>query len=344
MAEIWYDAIDPLTLTYASRDYAREYQEKQRQDSHLSSYLPNFNADDAKVSLDVLNTERPTIALNRAWDAEPAQGETLQAGHLTFKLPPLTKKIALSEFQKYVARTGKPGTEAVQRKVLEVAFRAVRAVDDALEYQRGQVLTTGKTVLSFPGGHTIENDWGRDASMSVTAATQWSDPDLNIVEELRKYVELYEDKNSLTPQVLLVSRQIATAVANNKRLALQGLNGLYSAATLDQVNAHLGAYGLPTMRVYNRKIRNTTGQDVPVLDPKNIYLLPSENTYDLGATFMAPTEAALDLGWPLSDAAGIYVGAYKNSEVPVIASVTADALAAPALANPNMAFTAKVLN
>ena len=59
---------------------------------------------------------------------------------------------------------------------------------------------------------------------------------------------------------------------------------------------------------------------------------------------MAPTEAALDLGWPLSDAAGIYVGAYKNTEVPVIASVTADALAAPALANPNMAFTAKVLS
>lgn len=344
MAEIWYDIIDPLTLTYASRDYAREYQEKQRQESHLSSYLPNFEADDARVSLDVLASQRPTIALNRAWDAEPAQGEAFQGGHLTFKLPPLTKKIALSEFQKYVARTGKPGTEAVQRKVLEAAFRAVRSVDDALEYQRGQVLTTGKTVLSFPGGHTIENDWGRDASMSATAATPWSDPDLNIVEELRKYVELYEDTNSFTPSVLLVSRQIATAVGNNKRLALQGLNGLYSAATLDQVNAQLDAYGLPIMRVYKRKIRNTTGQDVPVLDPKNIYLLPSEDTFDLGATFMAPTEAALDLGWPLSDAAGIYVGAYKNSEVPVIASVTADALAAPALANPNMAFTAKVLN
>ena len=63
----------------------------------------------------------------------------------------------------------------------------------------------------------------------------------------------------------------------------------------------------------------------------------------MGATFWGPTATSMALGWSPAEGAGIFTGMRRNNTIPVVTEVVSDALAMPALHNPNLAFTAKVL-
>lgn len=346
MAEIWHDAVTPRELTLAIRDFAKEFLDKERADGHLTSFLPEIQVPTRSVSLSAVTPSRQGMAFNRAIDAETTRGTTQAARKMAFDLPNLSHAVAISEDQILAAHLGE--SVMAENYILDAAMAVYKAVDATLEWQRGRALTTGKTPLIFPGDTIIEDDWNRDARMSTTATQLWSDPNAPVLDHLRGFVEAYRLVNLTVPGAIVVSQKILNYLVRNNQVFKQlygTLAGQVSGTVIGQeaVNAALKGIGLPPITVYERIVRNPEGVDVRVLDEDRIYLLPAEGSTDMGATFWGPTASAVKLGWTPTQGAGIFTGVRTNDTIPYVTEVVADALAMPALYNPNLAFVAKVL-
>nr|DAV92375.1 MAG TPA: major capsid protein [Caudoviricetes sp.]DAW11273.1 MAG TPA: major capsid protein [Caudoviricetes sp.] len=346
MAELWHDAVTPRELTLAVRDFAGEYLEAERKNGHLTSYLPEIQVPSDSVSLSALAPSRQGMALNRALDAETTRGSSVAARKMSFDLPNLSHAVPISEAQLLAAGLGT--SPFAENYIADAAVATFKAIDATLEWQRGRALTTGKTPLIYPGGQILEDDWGRDARMSVTATQLWSDPNAPVLDHLRDFVEAYRLVNFTEPGTLVISKKIRDLLLRNNQIfkMIYGTNATALAGIIigmDAVNQVLNVVGLPTVVVYDRIVRNPEGVDVRVLDEDRIYMLPSEGSTDMGATFWGPTATSLALGWNPAEGAGIFTGMRRNNTIPVVTEVVSDALAMPALHNPNLAFTAKVL-
>lgn len=346
MAERWHDSISPLELSLTVRNFAEEYLKKEQADGHLSSFLPSVNVASRVVSLSTAVPSRQRMAYNRSLDAETTRGTTNAARKTSFELPSLSHAVTISEDQ--LLANYNHESPMVEEHILQAAAATYKAIDAALEWQRGRVLTTGKTPLVYPGGEVTEDDWGRDARMSVTATQLWSDPNAPVLDHLREFVEAYRRVNFTTPGTVLVSQKLVNYLVRNNQIFKQ-LWGTNTPAVsgivigLDAVNGALSSIGLPALTVYERIVRNHEGVDERVLDEDRIYLLPAEGSTDMGATFWGLTPSAVALGWSPSEGAGIFTGMRRNDTIPVVTEVVSDALAMPALYNPNLAFVAKVL-
>src|SRR5699024_12024808 len=83
---------------------------------------------------------------------------------------------------------------AIGRKSIHLG----RAVADRLEAARGEVLQTGKITIN-ENGFYAEMDFGRDPSMTTTAATSWADPSTDWITELNEWMDAYYDLNGELP-------------------------------------------------------------------------------------------------------------------------------------------------
>lgn len=346
MTELWHDAITPRELTIAVRDFATAYLEAERLNGHLTSYLPEIQVPSRQVSLSSMVPSRQQMALNRALDAETTRGSSIAARKMSFELVSLSHAVPISEDQLLAAGLGE--SPFAESYVADAAVATFKAIDATLEWQRGRALTTGKTPLIYPGGQILEDDWGRDARMSVTATQLWSDPNAPVLDHLREFIEAYRKVNFTVPGTMIVSPKIRDYLLRNNQIfkMLYGTNATALAGIIigmDAVNQVLRSVGLPTVVVYDRIVRTHEGVDEKVLDENSIYLLPSEGSTDMGATFWGPTASSIKLGWSPTEGAGIFTGLRSNNTIPVVTEVVSDALAMPALHNPNLAFVAKVL-
>lgn len=339
-SELWTEIVDPTELTGFTRNFYADFLARELKDNTLTTHFPTRAVNDVKVSTTEIEAMRPVMASNRAWDAEPSIGDAGGAKKRIFELPPISHKIPLSEYQQIIARAHSD-KEYVRDRVVNAAQRAVLAIDATLEYQRGLTLTTGKYVRYHEGTTTLEDDWGRDADMSVTVAKKWNETGANPLQDLINYVEAYRLKNGTAPGTLLVSPKVRMLLQSNDKFRVELAGGASRPATFNDVDAILQGYGIPALTTYERFV-NKNGVNTRVLDENSIYLLPAPGS-DLGATLFAPTLSATAAGWAQADAQGIYTGLYRNTTVPLGAHVVADAIAMPALANPNLAFVAKVL-
>ena len=316
--------------------------ELEREKYSLLPYFPNYQTNNISVSFDQVVNSRVTMAQNRAYDAEPTRGTVEGYSRASFELPAVGQKLTISEYAR--AKSNNASEEELQALGLNYAVRVARSIAELLEYQRGKVLTTGQ----FSQNNTIPvpeqfDDFKRPASMDVVAAKKWSDPSTKVLDELMNYVKLYEDTNGFTPETMIVSRKLQRAIFNAPEFRTVLNGGATRPGTEADVNALLTSYGIPALKVYERKVNTGDADNVRVLDENSIYLLPGENA-PVGHTFWAPTVAAKEFGWPASaEGPQIFTGIFRAGNVAPIAEVVADAYAAPVLVNPSRAFVAKVL-
>lgn len=334
---IWNEVADPQELTVVARA-AAEARENEAQFS-LSRFLPNVFKQDKYLTLEVGENGLQDVAEYRAYDAETPLGGRGEAGRrISLELPPLGQKRRVSEYDQ-LNRLGSGGEAAIREVIGQAAVARGRAVADRIELERGRVIASGRAVIS-ENGFFGESDFGRDAELTVTAGTQWSDGAATPIENLLDWFETYSELNGEEPGHIVVSTKIASALAKYKGFLPK--DSLRTRANFDEINAVLNAEGLPSLIKYDRKVK-VNGVATRVLPENQVIMLPS-GVSEMGGTYWGTTLESLDSRYNIApeDRPGIVAGAYKDDD-PMGVWVKASAIALPALANANLAMTATVL-
>ena len=343
---LWTDIIDPATLTGYARESLANYEARQ---GTLARFLPNREVADVVARFVKGQTGLVDVAKFRAYDAEPEIGKRQGGQRVTLELPALGQNIPVSEYEQLRARGGNVSDEQALATILSATDTVVRAVSDAIERMRGIVLQTGKATIS-QDNFVTEDDFGRSAGHSVTAATLWSVATADALSDLETWTDAYVDANGTEPGAILMSRRVLRAMASLDQFSTQLLNGGSRPATVDDVNAIVSAAGLPPIVTYNRRV-SVDGASTKVLSDDRLMLLPAPVDTDdfmgteLGATFWGRTLTSTDAEWAIEDTEqpGVVAGVYRNPKPPMGVEVISDAIGLPVLANADLSFVADVL-
>lgn len=340
MAVLWTDLVEPAELTGYARQALSDYEAKR---GTLAQFLPNKEVPDIEVKFVAGGAGLIDEARYRAFDAEPEFGKGRKRKKVTIELPALSQQGLISERDQLRLRNA---SDDIKRGILlDATEDAIKAVADRSERQRGTVLVSGKATIA-QDNYDDEADYGRDASMSVTAGTLWSAAGATPIDDLSAWIELYQTTNGDSPGALLASTRILRRLASSPAFATVLAGGGSRPASLDEVKSVMATYGVPEVISYDR--RTSKGRVTP---DDTLMLLPAPVATDdwqgtqLGATFWGQTLSASEAGYGLaeSEQPGVVAGAYRNTGVPHIAHTFVDSISLPVLANANLAFAAKVL-
>lgn len=336
---LWTEAIDPAELT----GYARaSLQAREDANGTLEDFLPNTSVDDIYVKFTEGENGLQEAAEFRAFDAEPSIARQAQGKSHTIELPALGQKQPVSEYR--ALRMRNAGNEMYRKHILKVTDQIVRAVADRMEMLRATVLFEGKAIVD-QRNFQINDDFGRPANHNVTAGTLWSNPSISRLDDLLNWQTVYSDTNGVAPGRLLFSTRAFNALRAGEEFINPNTGRPYAK---EDINSLLADEGLPSIRIYDRRIRPYGGNPQRITPEDSILMLPSEGAdglSELGATYWGTTLTATELEWGIADdeQAGIVAGVVKSDNVPVIAEVVADAIGMPVLGNAALTLRAKVL-
>lgn len=337
---LWTDVIDPASLTGYARESLSAIEARK---GTLARWLPNQDVFDTVARFVTGSSGLVEEAKFRAYDAEPEIGKGPSGKRVTLELPALGQNIPVSEYMQL--RTRNASDDAVLASIQRTTDQVVQAVADRIERLRGTVLTTGKATIDQDNFKT-DDDFGRKATHTVTAATLWSVGTSDPLADLAAWVDTYVASNGVEPGSLVMSRRILRTLAAHAsfRVQLSG-GGSRPANTSDVVGIIEGA-GLPVVVQYDRL--TSVGRVVPdnklLMLPEPVDVNDADGT-QLGGTFWGQTLTSTDSNYGIGDAEqpGIVAGVYRNEKPPMIAEVISDAIALPVLANADLSLAATVL-
>lgn len=335
---LWTDLIDPATLTGYARASQQDYEVAK---GTLARWLPNDEVSDLSVRFFVGQSGLVEEARYRSFDAEPEFGRGPTGKRVTIDLVPLSQQGIISERDQYRLRTA--SDEVRQRILLDSVETAVKAISDRVERQRGNVLVNGKATIA-QDNYNDEVDYGRDADLSVTAPTLWSDDAADRIGHLETLLDLYRDRNGVEPGALLMSNRVMRSLAAGQQFGIQLVGGGTRPATQGDVRAILSGAGLPEIVVFDR--RTSSGRVIP---DDRVLLLPepvdTNGQSELGATFWGQTLAASEPEYQIADSEqpGVVAAAFTNDGIPPIRHTFVDSLNQVVGANLNLAVVSKVL-
>lgn len=345
---LWTDIVEPAELSGYARAALADIEATR---GSLARFLPYREVADVVVRFVVGATGLVEAAQFRAFDAEPEVGRGPSGKRVTLELPALGQELPVSEYQQLRARNA--SDDAIRAQLFDYTGRAARAVSESLERLRGIVLATGKATINpanFGGKFQSDDDFGRSAGHTVTAASAWSGTTVDILGDMQSWSDTYLLANGVLPGCYLASTRVVRAMAKNDQFKTALVSGSSRPATLADINATLGGNGLPEIITYDRRV-SIGGTATKVIPDDRFLLLPPPVAIDdwegteLGATFLGQTLTSMDPAYGISDEEqpGIVVGAYRNEKPPMIAQIISDAIGMPVLANADLSFAADVL-
>ena len=346
---LWTDLIDPATLSGYARASLENYEQ---QKGTLAQFLPNRTVQDIVARVVQGDNGFVDAAEIRAYDAEPEVGRAAGGRRMTLELPAVGQAIPVSEYQQLRLRNA--SDDALLNSVQATTDRVTQAVANRIELMRGTVLATGRaTVTRDVDGNVvnvIDDDFGRDERLTITAADLWADSGVSRLEAIQTWVDLYTEVNGEAPGAIVAGTRARRALAAGAEFQTQLLNGGARAATEAQVNDTLVGSSLPPVIGYDRRV-SVRGTARKVLPDDSIFLLPApgattnEAGTPLGSTVWGTTLTSQDPSYAIEDSEqpGIVAGVYRNEKPPMIAEVISDAIALPILANANLSMAVKVL-
>lgn len=337
---LWTDLVTPAEATGYARTALADLEVNR---TSLARWLPNVEKSDIVVRFRKGQAGFVQDAEFRAYDAEPGIAGSSGGQRVTIELPALGQNRPISEYDQLRLRNA---TDEVMRdSIFKEIENAAAAVAGRIERLRGTVLSTGKATIN-QANYISDDDFGRAAGHTVTAASLWSDPAVSRLADLNAWSDIYEATNGGTaPGSMLMSRRVFRALASGKEFATPLANGATRPGLEADVRGLLTSAGLPELFIYDR---STSGGRV-ISDDRLMFLPapvdPNEGQSAMGSTFWGQTLTSMDSTYAIasSEQPGVVVGVYKNEKPPMIAEVVSDAIALPVLANANLSFVAKVL-
>lgn len=336
----WGDVLPAAQLT----GYARAELEL-ADDNSLARYLPNSYIDDIAVELDANGEGGLEIAeaLYRAYDAEPEMAGGDRGESFMIKLPAVGQKTPISEYAQLRIRG--QGGAGMTTAITRAMRRVVRATANTTDRQRAHVLVNGRAMAS-QRNFRFDDDFGRDARLTATAPALWTDRDVDRLDTLKVFRDVYETVSEATPGAIVMDRDAWNAFLLGSSFQVDFSNGMTRPASEADVRAFAIASGLPPIEVVSS--RTAKG---PILPSGTVLMLPAPgdpndpDSTDLGTTVWGTSLSSMEDDYEIPDdeRPGIVAIAERNSSVPHIAQVTADAINLPVLANPNLSSKLQVL-
>lgn len=331
------DYIEPAELTGFARAAAADLDVNQ---FTLSRWLPNRLVDDLEYRFARGGDGLADAATFRAYDAESPIGSRPGLSRVTGELPPISRKIRLSEYDRLRQRKLQ---DAVGNAIMSDAERMVQSVAARLELARGQALVTGKVTIS-ENGVIAEADFGRAAGHTVTAAATWATDTTDIIGHLNTWRDVYVASTGQEPGSIVTSRKVMGYMLRNQafRQLVATMAGTPTLVNNNAVDNMLASHGLPPVITYDAQVR-VNGVATRVIADDKLLMLPAVGSGEMGATLYGTTAESLEPEFGLSGSeAGIVAGAYSTKD-PVAVWTKAAAIAMPILANPDLSLAADVI-
>lgn len=343
---LWTDIMDPVEATAVARE--EQYVLEQANGGTLARYLPNVETDSDHVKFWPGTNGLVDAANYRAFNAKAEVGKGEGLTSKTIDLPSIARTEPIDEMtQKELARLS---DDRIRKSVESAIKRNVQAISMRQELTRGIAIEQGKVVVS-QGNYGINDDFGRDAALGITASTLWATSTVDRLAALLAWMAVYVAKNDgMKPgRIVFSDTSWAALMAGDQFATLLG-NGATRPALAAEVKAYLLSAGLPEVEIYNRKVK-VGGTLTNVLDPKKIFFLPEPTTPDneegslLGATYWGRTVTSTFESWGIEpdEQPGIVCGIFKDDQVGGSVEVQGDSIGEPVLASPNAAMAIKVL-
>lgn len=335
---IWSDLIEPRDLTVFAR---RTQAAAEAAEGSLSRWFPTVtvDGDTAKYTVAADGGLVPTAEF-RAWDTESPIANGVGGRRVTLELPPISLKARIGELDHIRDRHD---TNNSLRIAARATARLVEAVTERMRVLQADILNTGRLTIN-ENGFQVDNDLGRNVNMSVTASPRWDAASSDPIADLITWAEHYNAVNGVMPAVLLTSRRTVSVFQRNAGvLAAIGGNATRTVATLDELNALLGSYGLPGFTVFDRNadVGGTVRRYLPV---GKVFLLPAAGSNELGQTVFGRTAEAdaPEYGIAGGDGAGLVAALHQNFD-PYSKWAHVVGIGLPIMTNPNASMVATVL-
>lgn len=164
------------------------------------------------------------------------------------------------------------------------------------ERMRMQLLSTGK--ISIVDNRQIyEYNYGLSEKnkAELTGERQWSNPESNPIEDIKKWQDAVEDETGIRPTRAICTRKTWNYLVDNKsiRLDMNPLGGQNIILTDSMVQQYLSQKLNLTVAVYNKKFATEVGGSTELFFPDDVFtLIPDGN---LGNTFYGTTPEEADL-------------------------------------------------
>ena len=240
-------------------------------------------------------------------------------------------------------------TDPIVSAIFDDAERMTRSVQARIELARGDVIDDGKVTIA-ENGVTLEADFGRDSSMSVSVATatdNWDDTaNSSPLSDMLGWMESYIDFNGTVPGTVIFPRATFGHFALNAELRSYAASGgtTPSRLNMETVNAIFAAEGLPPIYIYDTSVR-VDGTKTRVLPAEKVFFMPP-STEPAGHTFYGITAEAIELrsrGLITQEAMPGIVAIVLKNENPVQTFTLGTGIALPVTPNPDLIMDAVVL-
>lgn len=248
--------------------------------------IPNTTVDSVKYR--IRNSEKRTnVAKFRAFDAESPLGRR-EAEHQTLegKLPPVGDKVYIGELEQILLdiERGTDDQELVDLVYDDVESR-VLAIRSRMELAAGDLLTDRKFELVDENHLTLEADFGFEfngtplgAQWSPTPSVLWGAAGATPLTDEQLWIQFLRDEGDGEPGDALTSAQVKALLGRNHEYqeAYFGRGqDSYPALNPGQVDSVRAAANLPTIRLYDAKVR-VDGVNQRVTPANRFFLLPAD--------------------------------------------------------------------
>lgn len=328
--------IEPATLT----GYVRRGIED-AQSGSLARFLPNSSVLSTAVRFNVTENGLVEEAEIRDFDAEPSPTGGYKSFRKTVDLVAISRRIPVAESEKLIARMG--GDTAVRNLILSTTNVVVRGIADRAEKLRGELIETGKIVID-QADFGLSNDFGRDPDLTFTLGQLVTDTSSDVLSALVDASALIVEKTGQRPGTILASQKVISAFLRHGQFAPKVESGATRPATLADVNAILGASGLPTLEAYDKVTKSGR-----VLSEDKLFLLPSAGDVngeaELGGSIWGITESSFKPEFGLADSTipGAVAAVWDKDGTAGSTIVDADSTFMPILKNANLSAAIKVI-
>ncbi len=218
---LWTDIMDPVEATAIARE--EQYVLEQANGGTLARFLPNVETDSDHVKFYPGESGLVDAAEYRAFNSKPKIGEGGGITSKTIDLPSISRTEPIDEMtQKELARLS---DDRIRKSVESAIKRNVQAISMRQELTRGIAIDQGKVVVS-QSNYAINDDFGRDAGLGITASSLWSTTSVDRLAALKAWVEVYVEKNDgLRPGRMLFSDTSWAALMSGLQFATLLANG-----------------------------------------------------------------------------------------------------------------------
>lgn len=343
---LWTDLMTPVEATGIARD--EQYLIEQSKGGTLARYLPNVFVDSDHVRFYPGSSGLVDVAAYRAFNAPPEIGKGQGLVRKTIDLPSIARNEPIDEMtQKELARL----SDDRIRKSIEAAIRRnVQAISSRQELTRGIAIEQGKVVVDTENVW-INDDYGRNAALTITAASLWSTAGVDRITAMNAWLDVYKTyNNGALPGAVVMGSTAWAAYASGSQFATALVGGATRPGLKAEILALAESAGIPPIEVYDRSV-SVNGVTTKVLSSNKIYFLPEavapddQNGSLLGATYWGRTVSAGFDSWDIQpdEQPGIVCGVFKDDSVGSSIEVQGDSIGEPVLANANASMTITVV-